>query len=173
MPRVPFDQLPPAARIWIFPASRPLSPAEGKELLSRVDAFLEEWAAHGARLTAGREWREGRFLVIGVDETTAPPSGCSTDSLTGVLKDLGREWGMSFLDRSPVWYRSDGALVSSTRGEFRSLAEDGKVDLETPVIDLALTRRAQLTGGEWEKPAGLSWHRRAFFSEAPPEDSPV
>jgi hypothetical protein len=90
-----------------------------------------------------------------------------------VLKELGREWGMSFVDRSPVWYRSGETLVSSTRGEFKSLAEEGKVDLETPVFDVALTRRSQLSGGEWEKPAGLSWHRRAFFPETCGEASPA
>lgn len=163
MPRIPFDELPSDSRLWIFPTSRPLSPPEEGEMLSRVDDFLDEWAAHGTPLTAGREWREGRFLLVAVDESTAPPSGCSIDSLARVLKDLGGKWGMSFLDHSPVWFRSGGDLRTTSRTDFKALAEAGEVDLDTPVFDNAIVRLAQLRGGEWEKPAGASWHRRALF----------
>ena len=166
MPIIPFEQLPSGARLWIFPSDRPLSSEEERELLSRVDAFLEGWDAHGVPLTAGRDWREGRFLLIAVDESTAPPSGCSIDSMARVLKELGEEWGTSFLDHSPVWFRVDGEVQRAGRGEFRGLVGKGKVGIDTPVFDNAITRKFQLQGGGWEKPAGASWHRRAFFRDA-------
>jgi hypothetical protein len=166
MPSVPFEQLPSDARLWVFPAHRPLSSEEEGTLLSRVDAFLEDWAAHGVPLTAGRDWRDGRFLLIAVDESAAPPSGCSIDSLARVLKELGGEWGTSFLDHSPVWFRGDGEVRRASRSEFKALAGDGQVDLDTPVFDNTITRVSQLLDGEWEKPAGSSWHRRAFFPNA-------
>ena len=135
-------------------------------MLALVDAFLDGWAAHGTPLTAGREWREGRFLFVAVDEATAPPSGCSIDSLARVLKDLGKGWRMSFLDHSPVWFRSGGELKSASRIEFKALADAGEVHLETPVFDNTIIRMDQLRNGEWEKAAGASWHQRAFFSGA-------
>lgn len=133
-------------------------------MLSRVDAFLDDWNAHGTPLTAGRDWREGRFLLVGVDESSAPPSGCSIDTMSRTLKELGEEWEMSFLDHSPVWFRLDGVVSRATRNGFKAMAAAGEVSLETPVFDNAITRVSQLRGGEWEKPAGTSWHRRAFFS---------
>jgi hypothetical protein len=105
MPRIPFNELPAASRLWIFPAERPLSPDEETRLLTLADAFLDQWAAHGVPLTCARDWRYGRFLLVGVDEASEPPSGCS------------------------------------------------------------ITRLAHLEAGGWEKPAGASWHRRAFFPE--------
>jgi len=167
MPRIPFLNLPPEARLWIFPTSRPLSSGEEAELLSRVDAFLDEWTAHGTPLTSGRDWREARFLIIAVDESTAPPSGCSIDSLARVLKTLGAQWKMSFLDHSPVWFREEGGVRRVSRSEFAALVEAGEVDLDTPVLDNAIVRLADLHGGGWEKPAGASWHRRAFFTSGP------
>ena len=68
MPKIAFDRLPPDARVWVFPAQRPLSPEDEGRLLETVDGFLEDWAAHGKPLTAGRDWLHGRFLVVGVDE---------------------------------------------------------------------------------------------------------
>lgn len=165
MPRIPFDQLPDDARLWVFPTSRPLTPSEEEEMVARVDAFLDQWVAHGAPLSAGRDWREGRFLLVAVDEASAPPTGCSIDSLARMLRDLGREWDVSFLDHSPVWYRKDGEAVPVSRRDFKSMAEAGEVSLETPVFDNAVTRVSQLRGSEWEKPAGASWHRRAFFQK--------
>ena len=105
MPRVPFGDLPGSARVWIFASARRLDSPERERLLSSVDGFLDGWAAHGVPLTGARELRFARFLVVGVDEFAAPPSGCSIDALVRVFKVLEREFGMGLLDRAPVWYR--------------------------------------------------------------------
>jgi hypothetical protein len=80
-----------------------------------------------------------------------------------MLRDLGSEWGVSFLDHAPVWYRDGVEVRQVSRREFKSMAQTGVVSLHTPVFDNALTRVSQLRGAEWEKPAGAAWHRRAFF----------
>src|ERR1700674_4825280 len=46
MARIPFDQLPPDARLWIFAASRRLSDEERQRVLAEADAFIEQWTAH-------------------------------------------------------------------------------------------------------------------------------
>lgn len=163
MPQIPFSQLPDDARLWIFPLSRSLTPEEEDAVLRRVDAFLDEWAAHGRPLRAGRDWREGRFLLVAVDESTAPPSGCSVDSLVRILKEEGESLDASFLEHGPVWYRDGEKIRRVQRGAFKALAEEGAVGPETGVFDHTLTRLSQLRAGEWEKPASRSWHGKAFF----------
>ena len=165
MPQIPFSQLPSASRLWVFPAERSLSPKEEETLLSRADAFLENWAAHGVPLTCARDWRHGRFLLVGVDEASEPPSGCSIDAMANIMKELGRELGMTFLDQAPVFYRDGQEIRRASRADFKLLAEGGEVGLDTTVFDNSVTRLTQLEAGEWEKPAGASWHRRAFFPE--------
>jgi len=167
MPRIPFSDLPGDARLWVFPADRPLQEWEEERFLSRVDAFLDQWNAHGSPLEAGREWLFGRFLLVGVDESNAPPSGCSIDAMARVLKESGAELGVNFLDHGSVWFRQDGAVRRATRSEFQALADAGEVDSDTPVFDHSVTRLSSLSEGEWEKPAGASWHRRVFFSKNP------
>ena len=165
MPQIPFDQLPSASRLWIFPSERPLSPEEEARLLSRADTFLDQWAAHGVPLTCARDWRYGRFLLVGVDEASEPPSGCSIDAMTNVLKELGAELGLTFLDHAPVFYREGEGIRRVDRAAFKAQVEAGSVDLETPVFNNSITRLSDLEAGEWEKPAGASWHRRAFFQK--------
>src|SRR5688572_30363145 len=71
MPRIPFDQLPSDARLWIFAAERPLSTSESRRILDEADAFIDQWAAHGVPLTAGRDLRHNQFVLVGVDERAA------------------------------------------------------------------------------------------------------
>lgn len=164
MPQIPFVHLPPESRLWVFSSERPLSAEEEAVLLARVDSYLADWAAHGVPLVCGRDWRHGRFLLVAVDEASEPPSGCSIDAMTNVLKELGAEMGLSFVDNSPIFYREGQDIRRLSRAEFQAAALAGKVTLDTEVFDNSITRLAQVYAGEWEKPAGASWHRRAFFS---------
>lgn len=160
MPRVPFGTLPDSARIWIFSADRPLGPDEREELGTAVDDFLDTWRAHGTPLEGGKEWRYDRFLLVGVDEEAAPPSGCSIDALVRVLKEKERELNVGLLERSPVWYRDGEEVRCVPRAKFRALAEAGEVGPQTPVFDVALTSMADLREGRWERPAEESWHHQ-------------
>lgn len=160
MPRVPFDELPDSARVWIFPTDRPLDATERGEILSAVDRFLDGWNAHGTPLKGGRDWRHERFLIVGVDEEAAPPSGCSIDALVRVFKEKESELDVRLLDRAPVWYREDGGIRAVGRGEFRELARDGEVGPGTVVFDPSVTRMEDVRDGSWEGPAARSWHAR-------------
>ena len=76
MPAVPFHALPDDARLWVFATAEPLAPGAEPALLSAADAFVAGWAAHGQPLTASRDWRDGRFLAVAVDQRSAGASGC-------------------------------------------------------------------------------------------------
>ena len=126
MPVVPFDTLPDSARVWVFGSDKPLSDDGTKALLEGVDLHLADWKAHGAPLTVSREWRDGRFLVVAVDQSTAGATGCSIDGLFRVLQQLEREVGASLLGGGRVFYRDDhGAVQSASRGDVSALAGSG------------------------------------------------
>lgn len=154
---------PGSSRIWIFGADRQLGTAETRELLLSVDDFLRGWAAHGEPLRAARSWRYGRFLIIAVDADTVPPSGCSIDALTGVLRGLETDLGARFLGNEAVWYRdAGGAVRRASRPEFRRLARAGGVTPHTVVFDNSITELGELRGGRWEGPASQCWHATFF-----------
>jgi len=166
MPRIAFDTLPGDARLWIFGVGGDLDAERESELLRAVDDFLESWRAHGHPLTCAREWRYGRFLLVGVDERTAPPSGCSIDAMVHRLKDLEARLGLSLVDHSRVWFRENDVVRRVSRPEFAALARDGRVGLDTTVFDATLTRVGELRSDRWEVPAKDAWHAKAFFASA-------
>jgi hypothetical protein len=158
-----FKGMPDASRIWIFGASRPLDEGEEGQLLGRVDNFLSGWAAHGHPLAAGRAWIEGRFLIVAVDNTVTPPSGCSIDSLIRELRRLEAEIEVQIVGNAPVWFRgSDGKVMRVNRREFRDLARQSAINLDTMVFDLSLTRLEDLRSGRFEGPARHRWHQSLF-----------
>jgi hypothetical protein len=158
MPIVAFDSLPPAARVWVFAADQPLAPVAASTLQREVDEFLTQWNAHGAPLTCAQAWRDGRFLAIGVDQSTAGASGCSIDGLFRVLQRLQPALGANLLPGPRVYWRNaTGEITSGTRAEFTKLAQSGGVTKLTKVFDTAVT-----TADDWrrrfELPATETWH---------------
>lgn len=158
MPRVPFESLPDDARVWVFGSDRTIADAESTQLLGAVDQFIDRWAAHGTPLHASRDWREGRFLTIAVDQRQAGASGCSIDGLFRTLQGLESTLGASLVGGGRIYYRSaDGSVTSVARDEVESLGEQGIIGRDTTVFDPTVT-----TLGDWRKrfetTAGSSWH---------------
>jgi hypothetical protein len=159
MPLVPFESLPDESRVWVFAANPPLDDQRSAELLRAVDTFLAQWAAHGQPLTCGREFRDGRFLVIGADQTETGASGCSIDGLYRQLRAFEQEHGVSLMSREPVFYRDpSGEVRSASREEFARLSSSGEIGADTSVFDTSISSL-----GEWrerfELPAAGSWHK--------------
>jgi hypothetical protein len=158
MPQVPFDSLPSDARVWVFGAVRDLTQPASERLLDAVDAFLAQWNAHGSRLTCAREWRDGRFLAIGVDQSAAGASGCSIDGLFRTLARLEPELGTSLLGGGRVYYRDhEGHVNAATRKSFGELAREGRIGPETPTFDTSVTT-ASAWREQFERPVRESWH---------------
>lgn len=158
MPTVAFDSLPDDARAWVFGAGDPLDDAQAARLLQAVDLALSQWTAHGVPLTCARDWREGRFLAIGVDQRDAGASGCSIDALFRTLQQLERTLGTSLVAGGRVFYRdAAGAVQCVDRATYAGLARGGAVGEATPVFDTTVT-----TAGDYrvrfERPAATSWH---------------
>src|ERR1043166_4353610 len=156
MPIVSFESLPDSARVWVFGADQPLQGAAADTLLAAVDQFLAEWKAHGVPLYCAREWRDDRFLAIGVDTTRESASGCSIDGLFRTLHTLEREIGARMLGGGRVFYRENGGLRVSNREGFAERVQRGEVTKETPVFDTSITSAADWRT-RFEQPAARAW----------------
>ena len=156
MPIIPFDALPDSARVWVFASDKPLSGAVADTLLSSVDSFLSEWRAHGVPLHCARDWRDDRFLAVGVDVTAENASGCSIDGLFRSLREVEREIGSRLVGGGRVFYRVKGEIEGVSREEFMSRAKRGDVARDAGVFDLGVSDAERWRRG-FERPAGESW----------------
>jgi hypothetical protein len=158
MPVTEFPSLPDDARVWVFAAAAPVDDIDAAKLLAAVDTFLLAWTAHGHPLTCAREWRDERFLVVGVDQRTEGASGCSIDGLFRTLRDLEEGIGATMVGGGNVFFRGPAGLVLGIpRHDFELLGARGEVGPATPVFDTTVATAAQYRAG-FERAAGTSWH---------------
>jgi hypothetical protein len=160
MPLISFEQLPDDARVWIFGSSDLLDSTTTQQLLRDVDAWLAEWQAHGHSLTSAREWRDDRFLVVGVDQSVAGASGCSIDALYRIMQGVERVSGTSLLAGGRVFYRlPSGTIECVDRVTFASRARSSEIDSATHVFDTTLTTAGNYRTA-FERPMAGSWHEQ-------------
>ena len=158
MPVIAFSDLPPESRTWLFGAAAPIDDVVETRLLAAVDSFMLTWAAHGHPLWCARDWRDERFLAIGVDTSREGASGCSIDGLFRTLKALEVGIGTTLLDNSLVYYRDAAGFVHGlSREDFAHLARIGSVGGDTPVFDLSVQDAATYRE-KFERRANDSWH---------------
>jgi hypothetical protein len=157
MPVVPFENLPDASRVWIFGSDRPLTEEGTTTLLKGIETHLTNWKAHGAPLTVGSQFRDKRFLVVGVDQSTAGATGCSIDGLFRVLQGLEQQLGATMVGGGRVFYRGEAGTVQSTsRDEIPALVQSGAITRDTVVFDTSITDLGAFRSG-FEKRAKESW----------------
>jgi hypothetical protein len=158
MPTTTFESLPDSSRVWVYGADRPLDQAATETMLAETDRFLGQWQAHGHDLLSARDWSEGRFLTIAVDQEREGASGCSIDVLFRALKALEPKLGAKVVTSGLVYFRDrDGNIQAVTRDEFAELGTRGEVDGKTEVFDLSVTTLAEWRA-RFRSRAEDSWH---------------
>ena len=161
MPVVDFSALPSDARVWVFASDKPLTGKDADTLLSEVDRFLAQWKAHGAPLRSAREWRDDRFLAIGVDPTAEQASGCSIDGLFRGLRALEQSLGTQLVGGGRVFYRdAAGRSQAAPRKDVAALIRPA-----TPVYDTSVTD-ARAYRERFVREAGDTWVRSLLSAQA-------
>jgi hypothetical protein len=157
MPRVKFSELPGQSRVWVFASDRQLRGDEAKMLLDEVDRFLDEWRAHGQPLRNARDWRDDRFLAIGVDPTAEQASGCSIDGLFRALQSFEKTLNASLVGGGRVFYRdATGDAQLAARKDIPDLVRIGALSEDTPVFDTTVTD-ASAWRDRFVRPAKETW----------------
>src|SRR5690606_23394309 len=124
--------------------------------------FTSQWKAHGKALAAKAEIRYNRFVVIMVDDSVAPPTGCSIDKSVHLLKEIESELGITLFDRMQVAYRDNEDIKAVPRTEFERLVATGEVTDETVVFNNLVASYSELET-KWEVPLRESWHAKVFM----------
>lgn len=148
-------------RIWIYQADRQLNEAEEELILGKLGEFTAQWRAHGKPLAAKAEICYNRFIIVMVDDSVAPPTGCSIDKSVHLLKAIELETGLQLFDRMQVAYRNGHDINVVSRAEFEALISSGVVNDNTIVFNNLITSYPELNTN-WEIPLRESWHARVF-----------
>lgn len=156
---VPFESLPDNSRVWIYQANRSFTEEEIQEISQKLDTFIEKWTAHGANLKASYDFKYKRFITIALDQEVNAASGCSIDASVQFIQKLEKEYDVDLLDKMNVSYKQGEFIAYKSLTDFRKMAKDKAVSLNTIVFNNLVNNKAEYLS-DWEVPASESWHKR-------------
>jgi hypothetical protein len=160
-----WNGMPESARLWVYTASRDLTTAECEVVRDALNAFIASWQAHGADLAAA--WQltvSNRVLLIAVDESVQPATGCSIDASVGFLKSLGEQLGAcDWFDRNIIMYQAPTSAWQAARlHEFWALRKAGVVQDDTILCDATVR-----VLGDWNRQGIIAfdqtWHQQMWL----------
>ncbi len=102
-----FENFSNEARVWLYQANRELTELERTYLAKQLSIFVDQWSAHGKKLTADSAVLDEYRLAI-CAEGNVEASGCSIDASVRFMKEIGAEIGADFFDRMKILIESNG-----------------------------------------------------------------
>lgn len=156
---VDFKTLPETARVWVYQASRSLSEIELEEITQSLNAFIQDWTAHGSDLKAGYDIRYKRFIIIGLNQEDTMASGCSIDASVHFIQALEKKYDIDLLDKMNVSYKQGEYIAYKTLIDFKKMVKAKSVSKKTVVFNNLVSNKYEYEN-HWEVPAEESWHAR-------------
>lgn len=124
-------------RVIVYPASKPFSARESKIIAEQLYDFLSTWAAHGKPLSSSFKIEKNQFVVVCVDEEKEAASGCSIDSLSGVMRKLDDEFQFGFFDRMKACFVENDEIKTLRLQDFRSGLKNNEISKDIQVFDFS------------------------------------
>ena len=125
------ERLPDNSRVWFFGSDRLLNDEEKSSLFIELQEFVSSWKAHGAELAASFEILHDCMLIVAVDESVTPPTGCSIDKVFKLLEKQASNW----FNRLLIWRAFCNTAKIYTVDELQLALKSGEVDRDTIIIN--------------------------------------
>ncbi len=124
-------------RVIIYPASRPFTAKESKDIAEKLYDFLGSWAAHGKPLEASFKIEKNQFIIICVDEEKEMASGCSIDALGVLMKELDQQYQFGLFDRMKASFIENGTVKTLKLQDFKNQIRSGELSKDIDVFDFS------------------------------------
>lgn len=150
---------PDNAKVWIYQSSKYLDADDIAYLKVELDDFVSEWESHGSLLKATFEIVYDLFVVIVVDEEGDTMCGTAQDNSVKLMKKLGAQLEVDFLDRMTQSYKIGDKIEIVKMNDFDTLIADKEIDGDTIVYNNMITTKYDFDNN-WEVPLKDSWHKQ-------------
>jgi hypothetical protein len=157
---IPFQDMPPKARIWVYQASRSLTAPELEQIKLTLSQSCQAWEAHGAPLQASFEIQYNQIIIVAVNEDMNAASGCSIDASTRWFKSLGDALHVDFFSRDVAVVRDERVELLAL-GQLKSAVQAGKLTSNDLIIT-PLIQTVQQYRDAWTSRAEDSYLKRYF-----------
>ena len=165
---IEFKDMPAHSRVWIYQANRELTSSETNSIKRNAEAFVMQWTSHDQLMKASIEVFHNWFIVVCVDEKTAPVSGCGIDKSVKFIQQLEKDFSVSLMDRMNVAYRNPSPTLPEGKGEIHTCHVSELKNLfsfplgegrDGAIVFNNLVQTKDELEKNWEVPLKESWHK--------------
>ena len=160
---IDFKDMPTHSRVWIYQCTREFTLSEAESIKRKAEIFVEQWTSHDQLMKACIEIFHNLFIVVCVDEKTAPASGCGIDKSLKFIQELEKGFTISLLDRMNVAYKRASTFPKLETLEkidqriFTCTISELKNSGAITVFNNLVNTKEELEKN-WEVPIEKSWH---------------
>lgn len=147
------------SKTWVYLANRALLEDECKLFIKDLQTFTAGWQAHGKNLTSSWRMCGNRLLIIAVDESAAPATGCSIDSSVTFLREASKAWQepLDWFDRQNIIYKHEEEWRQASNASFWALRKAKRVTDDTNLVNTVYVNSEDCWGNV-VIPFATSWH---------------
>jgi hypothetical protein len=154
-----YKEYPDNAKVWIYQSSKHLDKDEIDYLKVQLDNFISSWESHGKLVKATFEVLHNVFIVLFVDEQGDKMCGTAQDNSIKLMKQLGEELEVDFLNRMTQSYKKEGKVEIVEMNDFSKLLANNEIDENTIVFNNMVTSKTDFDNN-WQVPLKNSWHKQ-------------
>lgn len=111
--------MPAHSRVWIYQSAREFTKDEIVHIKKLATDFIEQWTSHGRTMDACIELLHDRFVIVCVDENSAPASGCGIDKSVRFIQQLEMEIKTTLLDRMNIAFNKENEIITCKLSEVK------------------------------------------------------
>lgn len=154
-----YTTYPNNAKVWVYQSNQQLDKDEVDYLKVQLDDFISSWESHGKLLKATFEIVHNLFVVLFVDEQGDKMCGTAQDNSIRLMKQLGAELEVDFLNRMTQSYKKGDQVKIVQMNDFSTLLANNEIDENTIVFNNMVNTKYDFDN-HWEVPLKDSWHKQ-------------
>ena len=153
---LPYEDLKPESKIFIYPGSRKFYPDELPEIKQSLQKFCHEFEGCDMAFKLLYD----RFIVFIISADT-PLNLEQHNDLVSFVQKLEKQYDLVLLDKVNVSFKQGQYVQMKEIPDFKVLIKNKGVSKKTVVFDHMVTTKYDFDNS-WEVPAGESWLSHFF-----------
>lgn len=150
---------PKDTKVWIFCADKHLSEDLTAQIKQSLNEYLPTWKSHEMDNESHYELLYSQVIVLTATNAECGASGCSIDSMTNFIKQLGLKHHIDFFNRLLIHVVHENKLQTFTTAEISNAINSGILSSDSKMVNISVDKVMNLTN-DFLIPIHKSWARK-------------
>ena len=148
-----YSELPSHSKVFIYQSNKELNNKELSQIKNLLTDFSTNWQTHGKPVCNSFKLFN-YFICFFVDESSYTTSGCSLDSMVGLIKSIGVKFNIDFFNRNNIAFIDNMQTKLLSINEFKDL-----IHLDMIVYNNLVKTKSEFESS-WKSPVQDTWLSR-------------